>query len=103
MQNENLIMTAGVSSIFIPNVLTANEDATNDIWKISVKCVEYIECVIVNRWGNKIYEFSDLNGGWDGKTIGGAEAIDGVYFYRLIANYFGGESEIFHGHITLIR
>jgi len=103
LQNENLVMTAGVSSIFIPNVLTGNEDATNDIWKISVKCVEDIECIIVNRWGNSIYEFSDLNGGWDGKTSGGADASEGVYFYRLIANYFGGDSEIFHGHITLIR
>ncbi len=103
LQNENLIMTAGVSSIFIPNVLTANEDATNDIWKINAICVESIECVILNRWGNKIYEFSDLNGGWDGKTSGGTNAIDGVYFYRLTANYFGGDSEIFHGHITLIR
>jgi gliding motility-associated-like protein len=103
LQNENLVMTAGISSIFIPNVLTANDDQTNDIWKINAICVESIECVILNRWGNKIYEFADLNGGWDGRTTGGEEAVSGVYFYRLTANYFGGDSEVFHGHITLIR
>lgn len=102
-QLENLIMTAGESSIIIPNVLTANDDQTNDIWKVNAICVESIECMIFNRWGNKIYEFADLNGGWNGKTSDDVEVNDGVYFYKLTANYFGGGSEIFHGHITLIR
>jgi gliding motility-associated-like protein len=102
-QVESLIMTAGESSIIIPNVLTANDDQTNDIWKINAICVESIECVILNRWGNKIYEFADLNGSWNGKTTDDIDANDGVYFYKLTANYFGGGSEVFHGHITLIR
>jgi gliding motility-associated-like protein len=102
-QIETLIMTSGESSIRIPNVLTANNDETNDIWKIETECVESIECTILNRWGNEIYRFSDLNGGWDGKTNSGSNTSDGVYFYKLIAYYFGGGSEIFHGHITLIR
>ena len=102
-QNENLVMTAGIPSIFIPNVLTANDDETNDIWKINTKCVENIECLILNRWGAVIYEFNEITGGWDGRTTGGVEAVSGVYFYRLTINDFGGDSEVFHGHITLIR
>lgn len=102
-QNEELVMTAGLSSIRIPNVLTANSDQTNDVWKIQTECVESIDCIILNRWGNEIYRFSDLNGGWEGKTNTGSNALDGVYFYKLTANYFGGGSEVFHGHITLIR
>jgi gliding motility-associated-like protein len=102
-QNENLVMTAGIPSIFIPNVLTANDDETNDIWKINTKCVENIECLILNRWGAVIYEFNEITGGWDGRTTGGVEAVSGVYFYRLTINDYGGDSEVFHGHITLIR
>jgi gliding motility-associated-like protein len=102
-QLENLVMTAGESSIIIPNVLTANDDQTNDVWKVTAVCVESIECVILNRWGNEIYQFTDINGGWNGKTSDDTEAKDGVYFYKLTANYFGGGSEVFHGHITLIR
>lgn len=102
-QVESLIMTAGESSIIIPNVLTANDDQTNDIWKVTAICVESIDCVIFNRWGNEIYRFTDVNGGWNGKTSDDIEAIDGIYFYKLTANYFGGGSEVFHGHITLIR
>lgn len=102
-QVESLIMTAGESSIIIPNVLTANNDQTNDIWKVTAICVESIDCIIFNRWGNEIHRFTDVNGGWNGKTSDDIEAIDGIYFYKLTANYFGGGSEVFHGHITLIR
>jgi len=102
-QNEILVMTAGQSSISIPNVLTANNDETNDVWDLKTECVESVDCIILNRWGNEIYRFTDLNGGWDGKTNSGLNAMDGVYFYKLTANYFGGGSEVFHGHITLIH
>ena len=102
-QTESLVMTTGETAVRIPNVLTANKDQTNDIWKIEFECVESMECKIVNRWGNEIYFFNDLNGGWTGETSSGSEAVNGVYFYKVIANYFGGGSEEFHGHITLIR
>ena len=102
-QLENLVMQSGDPNIFIPNVLTANDDLTNDLWKITSKCVESIECVILNRWGDMIYNFNNIDSGWDGQTTSGKEALPGVYFYKLIAKYFGGESEEFHGHITLIR
>jgi gliding motility-associated-like protein len=103
IQLENLIMQSGDPYIFIPNVLTANEDLRNDLWKVTSKCVESIECVILNRWGDMIYNFNKIDSGWDGQITSGKEALPGVYFYKLIAKYFGGESEEFHGHITLIR
>jgi gliding motility-associated-like protein len=104
-QTEALIMTTGETVIRIPNVLTANEDETNDIWKIYTECVEGITCEIFNRWGNKIYEFNDLTEGWDGTTSGGDDAVNGIYFYKVTFDLFGDEEndEIYHGHITLIR
>ncbi|HBW86171.1 MAG TPA: hypothetical protein DEF82_05355 [Crocinitomicaceae bacterium] len=104
-QTEALIMTAGETVIRIPNVLTANEDVTNDIWKIYTKCIEGLRCEIFNRWGNKIFEFDELTEGWNGKTMNGTEAVSGVYFYKVTFDLFGEEEndEIYHGHITLIR
>ena len=104
-QTEALVMTAGEAIIRIPNVLTANEDQNNDIWKIYTECIEGIKCEIFNRWGNKIYEFEDLTEGWDGTTLGGDKAVNGVYFYKVTFDLFGEEEsdEIYHGHITLIR
>ena len=104
-QTETLVMTAGEAVIRIPNVLTANEDQTNDIWKIFTECIEGVKCEIFNRWGNKIYEFEDLTEGWDGTTSGGDKAVNGVYFYKVTFELFGDEAsdEFYHGHITLIR
>ena len=104
-QTELLVMTAGNPIFNIPNVLTANSDLINDIWKIDTECVEGIHCDIFNRWGDKIYEFDDLSGGWDGTTLNGSKAVDGVYFYKITFDYFGDnqENNVYHGHITLIR
>ncbi len=104
-QTSSFIMTSGISDIFIPNVLTANNDQANDLWKINATCIDAIKCEIFNRWGNKIYEFDNLSEGWVGKTFGGNEAEEGVYFYKVTFDFFGDEKddEIFQGHITLIR
>ena len=102
-QLEALVMTTGEKIIRIPNVLTANEDQTNDIWKIYTECIEGVKCEIFNRWGNKIYEFDQLTEGWDGTTINGEEAVNGVYFYKVTFDLFDDVEEVYHGHITLIR
>jgi gliding motility-associated-like protein len=98
-------MTSGISNIFIPNVLTANNDLTNDLWKIQASCIDKMECQILNRWGNKIFEFDNLDAGWNGKTSDGFEVEEGVYFYKVTFDYFGDDKEegVFHGHITVIR
>ena len=104
-QTAELLMEAGSPEIFIPNVLTGNDDVTNDIWKIIASCVENVNCEIFNRWGNKIYEFDQLTEGWDGTTMDGSKANDGVYFYKVTFDYYGDELEngVYQGHITLIR
>ena len=104
-QTSSFIMTSGISNIFIPNVLTANDDQANDLWKIQASCIDKMECQILNRWGNKIFEFNNLDAGWNGKTSDGFQVEEGVYFYKVTFDYFGDDKEegVFHGHITVIR
>jgi len=104
-QTSSFTMTSGISNIFIPNVLTANDDQANDLWKIQASCIDKMECQILNRWGNKIFEFNNLDAGWNGKTSDGFQVEEGVYFYKVIFDYFGDDKEegVFHGHITVIR
>ena len=104
-QTSSFIMTSGISNIFIPNVLTANDDQANDLWKIQASCIDKMECQILNRWGNKIFEFNNLDSGWNGKTSDGFQVEEGVYFYKVTFDYFGDDKEegVFHGHITVIR
>lgn len=104
-QTISFIMSSGISDIFIPNVLTANDDQTNDLWQIIATCVDKVKCEIFNRWGNKIFEFDDLDSGWNGKTSEGVKLEEGVYFYKITFDYFGDdkENEIYQGHITLVK
>ncbi len=88
--------------IDVPNVFTPNDDHTNDEFTIKVQNVLSIDVVIINRWGNVMYEYHDLNGFWDG-TSNGKKADEGVYFYKYTARALNGEVLTGHGPITLAR
>jgi gliding motility-associated-like protein len=104
-KNINLIDEAGISSIFIPNVFTPNEDNlnTNEYWKVEATCIKSVKGIILNRWGDKVFEFDELFDSWDGTTKSGESVKDGVYYYEVEFTYFDEKAEIFHGHITVIR
>jgi gliding motility-associated-like protein len=70
----------------IPTVFTPNGDGQNDEWLIHAKAIKEFKCVIYNRWGKKIYEWTDPSKGWNGKINGnGADASPGVYYYIITA------------------
>jgi flagellar hook assembly protein FlgD len=39
--------------------------------------------IIINRWGNRIYESNLKNFSWDGKDFNGKEAVEGTYFFII--------------------
>lgn len=66
----------------VPNVFTPDGDGYNDTWTIYIPYAESVRVRIYNRWGQLIYEFSDLYTGWDGTVMQtGKPASDGVYYY----------------------
>lgn len=85
----------------IPNVFTPNEDGINDFYFISSSGLTDYSLIILNRWGELVFETDDANSAWDGK-FNGNECTEGVYFYRLNATQ-NGEKIVKHGHITLTR
>jgi len=63
----------------IPNVVTSNGDDNNDLFTpVSIKGIESLHCVILNRWGNIMYETFEINFGWDPKNVN-----NGVYYYKI--------------------
>jgi hypothetical protein len=50
-----------------------------------------------------VYEFGDINGYWDGRTLKGKDVVDGVYFYKVTLGYYDNTSDVYQGHITVIR
>jgi gliding motility-associated-like protein len=56
---------------YVPNAFSPNGDGLNDIFKpINVGIPFITKFCIYNRYGEKVFETSDLNKGWDGRFNG---------------------------------
>jgi gliding motility-associated-like protein len=88
--------------IRIPNIFTPNGDHNNDTFFITVTYVKSVKVVIVNRWGDKMCDYDNVNGYWDG-VVHGDLASDGVYFFKYEIEGLNGKILTGHGDIQLIR
>jgi|GEM_PF-740515 len=93
----------GVSEILIPNVFTPNGDGQNDVFTVKGVNLESVEGTIYNRWGQMMFKWDGIKGYWDGRTLAGAEAPDGTYFYIISAKGVDGEEYFKKGGFSLIR
>jgi len=91
------------SFLIVPNVFTPNGDNLNDDFHVKYQSITSFNCMIFNRWGKKIYEWSDVSKGWDGKTEGGKQCSDGVYYYILSAKGVDNIEYDMHGTVTLLK
>lgn len=73
-----------ISVVNVPNVFTPNGDGINDVFCVQTLSVESFQGVILNRWGRKVYEWNDPEGGWDGR-MHGKYASPGTYYYIITA------------------
>ncbi len=90
--------------ILIPNVITPNGDGFNDALDIKNNGVDNYEMIIYNRWGLIIFEDNSGDIYWDGRTVAGADAAAGTYFYVLtVANKASLGDFKQNGFITIIR
>ena len=80
------------NKVNIPNVFTPNGDNINDIF---IEGLFFKNIIIINRWGQTLYEGTD---GWDGR-VNGVEATPGTYFY-IITTF---DDEVVKGALTLLR
>ncbi|HCO68202.1 MAG TPA: hypothetical protein DIT04_10675 [Dysgonomonas sp.] len=71
-------------------------------FKIKYQSLFNFKCTIFNRWGNKVYEFTDPSGGWDG-THNGRLVSTGVYYYVITAQRGNGKKEVKKGYINALR
>mgnify|MGYP003705957739 FL=1 len=98
-------------NVFIPNVLTPNNDGINDVWEIifDLECWVDVEFKIYNRWGSLVFEgygedYSSYPY-WDGSMQGGSSyVVDGIYVYTFYARKYNSP-EIYQksGHLTILR
>jgi gliding motility-associated-like protein len=96
-------------NLFIPTSFTPNNDGTNDAFFIQGSDIDpdRFELQIFNRWGEVVFETTDINDGWNGKvgTDGEYFSRNGTYTYRVEVHSISEESwrkEVF-GYLMLIR
>lgn len=88
---------------WLPNIFSPNGDAQNDELKIYGRGLESLSLTVFDRWGNRVFESTDLNTPWDGKYNGGV-LNTGVYVYILKGKCLNsGEEFEQHGNVTLTR
>ena len=96
------------SHVYVPNGFTPNGDGINDLYfpSFNEAIINVNEWSIYDRWGNRMHhrfgpsQTTDL--AWDG-SVGGSQASEGAYVYRLVVEDFEGRIEEFHGNLSLIR
>lgn len=90
-------------NVALPTAFTPNNDGRNDVFRIITNGHQEIQAfVIVNRWGQKVFESHDQWKGWDG-TFRGKNADIGVYNYYI--KYLCSDGQILEkkGDVVLMR
>ncbi len=88
----------------IPNAFSPNGDGVNDVLKPLMKCtpVKYLFSIF-NRYGQKVFETTDYQKGWDGRFSNHNLPV-GTYYYILTYKNPGLQiNEKFSGSITILR
>lgn len=93
------------SKLEVPNVFTPNGDGSNDVFFLKTQNLTEINCLIFDRWGNKVYEVTSTTGNvaWDGKNFEGKECAPGVYFYLIKATGKDTKTYDQKGNVSLYR
>lgn len=99
-----IVVAIAESKLEFPNAFSPNGDDINDIYKAKDGWRSIVEFrgIIVNRWGQKLFEWRDPAEGWDG-TYKGRDVKDGVYFVQVIAKGADGKEYHIRKDVNLLR
>ena len=85
-----------------PNAFTPNGDGLNDTFQILATSVKEFHLAIYDRWGQQVFETTDITQGWDG-TFKGTPSPAEVYTYFFSITYLDGKVTSREGSVTLFR
>jgi gliding motility-associated-like protein len=96
------ITVKGDPEIFIPNSFTPNGDGLNDKFKVSSDQPIELTGTIFNRWGEKIFEWNTLDGGWDGISKSETNQLD-VFVYIINGKGRCSKTTTRMGTVTIVK
>jgi gliding motility-associated-like protein len=106
--SDSVVVKKCSGNVYVPNAFTPNGDGLNDIFRISASPDDIAEfsMQVFNRWGEKIFESTNVPAGWDGMKMGVYCPADSyIWIIRYKATAGGPEAEIviIKGVVELIR
>lgn len=92
------------SKLEMPNAFSPNGDGINDVYKAKegYRSIISFDATIFNRWGQKLYHWTDPAGGWDGKYHG-QDVAQGVYYVLVKAKGADGRKFNIKKDVNLLR
>jgi gliding motility-associated-like protein len=93
-----------INGIYFPSAFTPNQDGKNDLYKpiVHVSLDKYY-LVIYNRFGQKVFETTDLGKGWNGTLNSLQQDTGGVYVWYCKYKITGLAERTEKGTLVLIR
>lgn len=99
---EVVIEVESESTFYAPNAFTPGQNGKNDRFNVYGVGLDEFKMMIFDRWGELIFETTDIYEGWDG-TYKGTPVELGVYVWKVdfIDKKLGNQYRI--GHVTVVR
>ncbi|MCX7696866.1 MAG: gliding motility-associated C-terminal domain-containing protein [Bacteroidales bacterium] len=92
----------GDIGVWVPDIFSPNGDGMNDVLYVLGGGIKQMKFFIYDRWGEKVFETTTLQQGWDG-TFRGKPVDPGVFVYYLSVTFINDETVIKKGNITVVR
>lgn len=92
------------ATLLVPNAFSPNGDGKNDTWHIlNVPQLQQagitLQAVgVYNRWGNVVFNSSDINFSWDAKGW-----VSDTYYYYIRYRTQAGTSQVQKGSVNVVR
>jgi gliding motility-associated-like protein len=89
-------------SLFVPGSFSPNGDGKNDVLFVRGAGIKTLDFIVYDRFGEKVFESTNVNDGWDG-TFRGKDCNSGIFVWYVTAEYFDGNTDIQKGDVSIVR
>ncbi len=88
---QHTVRIKDVYSMYIPTAITLNGDGLNDELKIVARGVKTYAYSLFNRWGEKVFETTELGALFKGFDSEGKKLMNGTYIMMMTVKDFSGK------------
>jgi gliding motility-associated-like protein len=94
-------------NVVLPTAFSPNSDGVNDRFAPIYDCVEVtsMQMRVYNRWGEKVFETTDIFGSWDGTYKGKPQPMETYAYYLNVETVENSNPKSINlaGNVTIVR